>query len=76
MLESLVIYFNIEVSVQTTRHVQKTRWKNYPTLPYPTINQGVRHGCVLSPILFNIFIPDLAKSLSTTDVGFLLEISK
>ena len=40
------------------------------------ISQRVRQGCVLSPLLFHIFMAGLAKKLHSKDLGLKLESKK
>jgi len=44
------------------------QWDNYFS-SYFVIKSGVRHGGVLSPILFNIYVDCLAESLRESDLG-------
>ena len=52
------IYSNDKACVKIHNHCTETF----------EINQGVRQGCVLSPLLFNIFVSDLAKKIDSVDL--------
>ena len=40
------------------------------------INSGVKHGCPLSPLLFNLIIDELIEKLKETNIGIQLGESK
>ena len=54
-------FFNIVRGIYTNDQAC-IKMKNMRSSPF-SINLGVRQGCVLSPLLFNIFLCDLAKTL-------------
>ena len=58
-------FFNIIKSIYTNDQAC-VKTGSQCTKPFD-INQGVRQGCVLSPLLFNIFLADLAKDLDEMD---------
>jgi len=39
----------------------QTEWFN--------VHSGLRQGCILSPVLFNLYINDLAKYLKSLNIG-------
>ena len=53
------IYFNDETRIKVGDHLSD--------VIYP--NQGVRQGCILSPLLFNIYLSDLPSMLETGKTG-------
>jgi len=53
------LYASVSSSVRVNSH--QTDWFE--------VNCGLRQGCILSPVLFNLYINDLALYLKASDIG-------
>lgn len=64
MLKALhAIYNNVQSCVKINGHM--TEWFN--------VKSGLKQGCILSPLLFNIFINDLIDEVKRLNVGIKLD---
>jgi hypothetical protein len=60
------LYSDVSACVQINGF--KTGWFN--------VNSGLRQGCVLSPLLFNVFINDLANTMKSLNKGITVDNEK
>ncbi len=60
------IYSNVECSVRLNGNM--TEWFN--------VNTGLKQGCVLSTVMFNIFINDLIDDIKLLDIGINIDGEK
>lgn len=64
MFQSLrALYNNVNCSVRINGHL--TDWF--------TVNSGLKQGCLLSPLIFNLFVNDLSGALDATGLGVDME---
>ena len=57
------IYSQVECAIKLNGNM--TEWFN--------VNSGLKQGCVLSPVLFNIFINSLVTDIKALDIGIDIE---
>ena len=60
------IYNNVKCSVRINGHL--TDWFS--------VNTGLKQGCLLSPVLFNLFMNDLTLALESTGLGIAIDGNK
>ena len=60
------IYSHVECAVKLNENM--TNWLN--------VNSGLKQGCVLSPVLFNIFINSLVTEIKALDIGIDIDDEK
>ena len=61
-----IIYSQVECAIKLNGNM--TEWFN--------VNSGLKQGCVLSPVLFNIFINNLFTDIKALDIGIDIEGEK